>query len=270
MKTIIYNDDLLMANKKEISMVPIYICEDQPYFLDKILKTLDEWIFIENYDMKIALATDEPEKIIHAIKENPKRGICFFDIDLKNEDYNGFTLAKKVRELDTRGFIVFVTTHDELALETFTHRIEAVDYIIKDDLENMMKRLQESLKSISQRLITKKEEEGYFTVNLLGESKYIPQKDIILFETSSKKHRIILYSKKRTLEFFGSLNEIETQVGKGFFRVHRSCLVALDKIMKVNYRENEIFLKEELTCSLARNKRKELKERLESGGKENA
>ena len=44
---------------------------------------------------------------------------------------SGLELAVKLREYDPRGFIVFITAHDDMMFETFRYRLEALDYIVK-------------------------------------------------------------------------------------------------------------------------------------------
>lgn len=51
---------------------------------------------------------------------------------------NGFELAQEIRKFDPRGFIIFITTHAELSYMTFTYKVEALDYIIKDDIDLSM------------------------------------------------------------------------------------------------------------------------------------
>lgn len=250
-------------------MVPVYICEDNLQFQKMIKREIETYCMLQEYEMEVVLVTADPQELIKRVNLNSQRSIYFLDVDLQHPIYNGFDLAREIRKADSRGFIIFVTTHDELAVETFKHRIEALDYIVKDDYSQLVTRLRESIDSIHQRLIVKEKKDAYFPVNILGESKYIPVDDILLFETSGQKHRVLLHTAKRTIEFFGSLGEIEKRVGEGFFRVHRSYLIPLDKITKVDFSENIVYLLWEHRCDLARNKKKELKICLEKREKNN-
>ena len=51
-------------------------------------------------------------------------GIYFLDVDLKS-DINGIKLGSKIREKDTRGFIIFTTTHLEMSYFAFKYKVEA-------------------------------------------------------------------------------------------------------------------------------------------------
>ena len=57
-------------------------------------------------------------------------------VDMANDlgaDINGINLGEEIRQLDPTGYIIFITTHAELSHLTFKYKVEALDYIIKDD-----------------------------------------------------------------------------------------------------------------------------------------
>lgn len=248
-------------------MIPIYICDDDPKIVEHVTNMLSNIILIENYDMKVVLSTTNPIEIIHHKKTNPRRSIYFFDVDLKNKAYNGFTLAKEIRTLDTRGFLVFITTFEELMFETFKYRLEAMSYLIKDDPTKLREQVNECLHNI-QELIRDDDVKmrKYYTLTIADSTYQIPMDEIIYFETSNQyHHRVVLHTEKRILEFRGNLNGIEEDVGEGFLRVHRSYLVQVSKIQQVNYTENKILLEKGNVCLLARNAKKKIKEYLEKG-----
>ncbi len=125
-------------------MLNIMICEDNIEQLIKIKRYIKDIIMIENFDMEIVLATSKPEDIISHLKKNKISGLYFLDVDL-NSNINGIKLAEIIREYDPRGFIVFVTTHAEMSYLTFIYKVEAMDYIIKDTIENVKQRIHECI-----------------------------------------------------------------------------------------------------------------------------
>ena len=76
--------------------------------------------------------------LLEKIKETGEVGIYFLDIDLKT-DMTGLTLAQEIRKYDPRGFIIFITTHSEMSYMTFIYKLEALDFILKDDPEELGK-----------------------------------------------------------------------------------------------------------------------------------
>ena len=118
-------------------MLYIYICEDEIPQLTYIKESIQKYILIYNLDLvycgrfhKSAL------RIPDAACFSSHTGIYFLDINL-NTDIDGLELAQKIREIDPRGFIVFITSHSEMASLTFQMKLEVLDYIIKDHPETL-------------------------------------------------------------------------------------------------------------------------------------
>src|SRR4051794_9929355 len=110
-------------------MQKIYICEDNLSQLNDIKEIIENYILIEELDMEIILATQNPDELIQVLEDNPpSKAIYFLDIDL-NHQLDGIQLAQHIRQVDDLGRIIFITTHAELAPVTFRYKVEALDYI---------------------------------------------------------------------------------------------------------------------------------------------
>lgn len=255
-KSTIYNG--LITNSGRHYMIPIYICEDNTQIRSHLAALIEKYILIQDYDMQIACATATPKELLQQVKEG-QQGIYFLDIDLKDAEYNGFDLAKIIRKQDERGFIIFVTTHGELTFETFRLHLEALDYIVKDqpDLEE---RIRHCIDEIHKRIIRENGNsvQAYYTIKVNDRLHHILLDDILYFETSSTKHRLILHTESEILEFSGSLSEVEEKVGSLFLRTHRSYLININKIARTLLSDNLVELTNGETCLVARRFKKEL------------
>ncbi|MGM0123029.1 two-component system, LytTR family, response regulator AgrA [Enterococcus sp. AZ194] len=241
-------------------MVPIYICEDDEQIRGFIEKAIESYCMIQAYDFKIAGSSALPQEIINQVREHRKRGIYFLDVDLK-QAMNGFDLGVAIRKEDPRGFIVYITTHDELLQETFRHRLEVMDYIIKDDKEHIIKRIKECLDHIhAQNNDVSASEEAYFKVRVFGRVAHIPIKEILFFETSSKKHVVNVYTEKEMLEFSGNLTEVSEQLPETFVRVHRSFLANLGKMKSFDAKNNTLEFSNGAVCYVSRKMKSTVKE----------
>lgn len=250
-------------------MIPIYICDDNAQEREYVNRIIQNLVLIEGYAMEIALSTENPQKLLEHRLDHGERSVYFLDVDLKNEAYNGFTLAKKLREADPRGFVVFVTTHEEMIYETFKYRLEAMGYITKDNPERMAKLIRDCLKEINALCGSNDTGDtgGYYTVKI-GDSNYqIPIKDILCFETTGAMHRIVLRTASQRLEFRGDLNAVEKELDKGFLKIHRSYLVQLSKIQHVSYAEGTLLLEDDSVCLISRSGKKRLREYFEPAAK---
>lgn len=78
----------------------------------------------------------------------------------------------------------------------------------------------------------------------------VPVREIIFAENNGRK--IILHLEEKQLEFYGKMEDLEQELGEGFFRCHRGFLVAMDKI--TGYDAGNIYLKNGENVYLAKRK----------------
>ena len=97
-------------------MLNIYICEDNPRELAMIKEKAENFIAFEELDIQLAAASPDPDEILKKVRDSTGCGLYFLDIDLKNENTNGFLLAQNIRKIEPRCFIVFITSHIELSI----------------------------------------------------------------------------------------------------------------------------------------------------------
>lgn len=239
-------------------MIPIYICEDQEPVLNQLKRYIENICLLHELDFEVAAASPKPDDILKGLRQNPGQGIYFLDVDLQDE-LNGFELGKEIRKIDSRGFIIYVTTHEELLAETFKYRLEAMDYILKDDWQEVKDRIRECLFQVKERMKKEvRQDKEYFVVNAASRVLHIPLDKIIFFETSSKKHVVSLCTSKEYIEFYGNLAEIQQQTGHGFLRIHRSYLVNREHIRGLDSRKKVVVLSNGETCLMSRSKKNEI------------
>ncbi len=234
-------------------MIPIYLCDDDPNVRRAMRDELEKEILISGYDMKVVCDAGTPDELLSAVRENGKRGICFLDVDLKDAKYTGFTLGQEVRKEDPRGFLIYVTAYGELAFETFRYKLEAMDYIVKDDPAEMFRGIRRCLKVAAERMADEREENReYFTVKFMDTVRHIPIDEILYFETGAKSHRIILHGTKGTMDFTGSIRELQKSLGGQFLRVHRAYLANVRQIREIDMREKKVVFANGDACLFSR------------------
>lgn len=244
-------------------MLPIYICEDEPRIRAAQEAYLKNQIMIQGYDMEVVLCSGHPQEILQAVAAAPKRGIYFLDVELKDEPMDGFGLGTEIRKLDSRGFIIYVTAFRDLAFETFRYHLEALDYIVKENEKKMQEGIRHSLQVVAERMNRESgEQREYFTVKVLDVIKHIPVDEIMFFATAGRTHRIELHGKKDRIDFIGSMQELEEQLGKRFLRAHRAYLVNVDQIEELDLKAREIVMKNGEKCLFSRNVRGTLLDRI--------
>ena len=240
-------------------MVPIYLCDDEPGIRRAIRRKIEKEILISGYDMEIAAECAAPEDVLSSLQNNRRRGIYFLDVDLKNDRYTGFTLGQAIRREDPRGFLIYVTAFRELAFETFRYQLEALDYIVKDDPEEMFAGIRRCLASVVERLQSEKEDSRkYFTVKFMDTVRHIPIDEILFFETGAKSHRIILHGLKERFDFTGSIQELQQELGQQFLRIHRAYLANVNQIKYLDVKERKVIFSNGEACWFSRKAKQEL------------
>ena len=223
-------------------MLKAFICEDNKKQREKLSKIIEDIILIENYDMDLGLSTSDPYELINSITGTTNTGIYFLDVDL-HSDINGIQLAEKIREHDPRGFIIFITTHAEMSYLTFIYKVEAMDYIIKDNYNNIRQRVNDCIKNAHDKYKTKSSElQKIFSIKVEDKIVNIDYNDILFFETSSTIHKVILHSVNRQVEFYSKMKEVETSLDERFIRCHNSFIVNKDKIKEIDKKNRIAYM----------------------------
>lgn len=217
-----------------IALLPIFICEDNIRFREQLESIINQFVFIEELNMEIEFSTHDPLDLLAFLNSCPVRtGVYFLDIDLKHR-MNGFILAQKIRQFDTMGTIVFVTTHGELAHLTFSHKISAMDYIIKDNLDKVTRRVQECIKVAIKRYSNDKNTDKKIYQIQVGEKILLFKHDDILYiEASEIPHKLVLHFKTGELEYYGKLKDVAETI-PSFYRCHKSIILNPANISSIN------------------------------------
>lgn len=245
-------------------MIPLYLCDDDLKVLKHLKKIVENIIMIHNFDIKIVLASDNPKAVLEHKRTQMQRSIYLLDVELNDAAYNGFSLGKKLRSIDPRGFIIYISTHEELMAETFKYRLEAMGYLIKDDICTLKKQVLDCfLEIVKLAAADNKDTFSYYCVRADDKNHHIPVKDILFFETAGP-HRMAVHTLSRMIEFRGDLGKIEKELKGNFVRTHQSYLVKLNQIEQIDYLNNTIQLKGGGLCLLSKKGKKMLKQSLDA------
>ncbi|HOV27593.1 MAG TPA: LytTR family DNA-binding domain-containing protein [Pseudobacteroides sp.] len=229
-------------------MLRIFVCEDNKEQRERFAKIIQDITMIENLDMELTLTTAKPDDILNYLSENDVSGLYFLDIDLKSS-MNGIELAAKIREYDPRGFIVFVTTHSEMSYLTFIYKVEAMDYIIKDNYSNIKDRIHQCIINAHKKYSAKATElQKIFTMKADDKIINVEYSKILFFETSPTIHKVIVHTLDRQIEFYAKLKDIEAKLDSRFYRCHKSFIVNKDNIREIDLNKRCLHMINGQTC----------------------
>ena len=232
-------------------MLNIFVCEDNAAQRRRIVQIIQNTVMIEELDMQLVLDAEDPYVLLNKVKTSQNTGVYFLDIDL-NSDMNGMKLAQQIRLFDPRGFIIFITAHSELSYMTFQYRVEAMDFVLKDNPAEAKVKIRECLLNAMERysLQTNKTHKVY-TIETGGRKISIDYDDIFFFETSGNIHKVILHAKDRQIEFSGTIKELTNTLGGSFVRCHRSFLVNKNNIKETDAKNRIIYFANGETCLMS-------------------
>ncbi|HHY59859.1 MAG TPA: response regulator transcription factor [Clostridia bacterium] len=165
--------------------------------------------------------------------------VLFLDIDMPG--FTGLELAQKIKERDKAPLVVFITAHEEFALDAFA--VDAVDYLLKPiDPARLAKTVQKIQEIMSLRSSTPKNHEaerktgsahlGLIPVEFQGKTILLAEENIV-YVHASNDYTYIKTARERYLTRF-TLKELEQRLNPDqFYRCHRSYLVNIKKAKAV-------------------------------------
>ena len=157
--------------------------------------------------------------------------VVFLDINLP--ELSGIEVLER---LSFRPKVIFVTAYDQYAVRAFEEN--AVDYILKPFSKERLAKAIEKAKSPDEKLleILRKVSQKYmrkFPAKLGGEIFIIPEEEVFYFKAEEKY--VFLYTDEKEYFLDFTLRELEEKLDpEKFCRVHRSYIVALDKVERIS------------------------------------
>lgn len=203
----------------------ILVCDDDPQALGRITGLLIEPC--RKIQARL-VSVGHPE----TLNDLSEFDLAFLDIDMKGLD--GLTLAYRLRDARPDAVIVFVTNFVQYAPEGY--ELQAFRYLLKPALEEKLPAcFALAVEELHRRRQT-------VTFRASREEIELPVQKILYFESERRGVAVHLSGWDREVcRFAGSLTELTSRMeGLGFLRVHRSYLVNMACIRKLQYGSLEL------------------------------
>ena len=207
-------------------MINIAICDDEAYMSEKIKELATAFFQKKNIDTAVCTFSSGRELLTYA----GTMDILFLDIQMEGID--GMETACRLRSLNFKGFLIFVTVLREMVFQSF--EVQAFDYLLKplkaERFEKTMERLYQSMENASKRRLL---------VRKGNESSIVFFDDIIYCEVIDRKVYLHLKA-SAVVDYYEKIERLEEILDKRFYRCHRSYLINL-KYLK-SFRDGTAFL----------------------------
>ncbi|PWU00034.1 MAG: DNA-binding response regulator [Bacteroidetes bacterium] len=209
-------------------MIRCVAVDDEPLALNIIreyISKIPELELVQVFDDPISAA---------GFLRNAKIDLLFLDINMP--DIGGLEL---VRSLDKRPMLIFTTAHKKFAFDGF--ELEAIDYLLKPTEFKRFSRAIHKAIEWKQNPGATFNDEGQ---NLFVHSEYrllkIPFRDIEYIESLEDYIKIHLTNGKPVLTLMSLKKVLEKLPSTKFRRIHRSYIVATDKVESILNRKVQL------------------------------
>lgn len=232
-----------------IAMLHIAICDDEQDFVHHLSKMLDQYAAETGEEIKVTAYYDGMELIE---KYDTTIDLIFLDIQMRL--VNGLRAAERIRQMDEKVGIIFLTTQTQYGLEGYKY--QATNYIIKPmkyvrlkaEMDQWLKRYRKD----DSPSITITNDTGKYKVFL---------KSLRFIETFNRN--LLLHTEQENIICYKSMKEMERKLqDKGFVRCHTSFIVNLYYVKNVKVKSLEVELITGEIIPISQPRRKEFMEQL--------
>ncbi|WP_317645172.1 LytTR family DNA-binding domain-containing protein [Sporosarcina sp. GW1-11] len=237
------------------------ICEDNLVQREFIYKEIMNYTSFHEPSIELVLCTNTPDEVLSYL--NNYQADCYFlDIELDHQ-LDGMELAMEIRKKDPLATIIFITTHADRLKLTFTYKLAALDFIVKDTPDQIATQVKEALQAAFEKYIQFAEvvPTELIQINIGERIKNIALQDIYFFETSTIPHKLTLYEKNGFYEFYGRLKDFE-EVNPSFYRCHKSFLINLQHVKELDKKKRTVTMSNGAICVISFRAFRELQSRL--------
>nr|WP_300870955.1 LytTR family DNA-binding domain-containing protein [uncultured Acetatifactor sp.] len=198
-----------MGNELQVMGLNIAICDDEEIIREQIKELTEKeksGLCMELYETGDAL-----------LASRKQFDIVFLDIQMEGTD--GIETAKRLRQRDEDTILIFITGIREYVFEAFD--VAAFHYLLKPIEEE---KFREVFRRAGRELEKRKSKRRETVFIKTRNRSFSLEKDSILYIESRGK-KVEIHTTGETIEAYASMNEMEGQLGGGFFRCHRGYLV---------------------------------------------
>lgn len=207
------------------SGIRVVLCDDDASFLDALgneLERVFDKLHIRAEIVRFSRYSDE----LHAVFADCS--MAFFDIDFEDEEYTGIDLARRLRQVNERALVFFVTNFIEYAPAGY--EVQAFRYILKRDMGEVLERY------IMQAVEQLAEGQEYLDLHDKEETVQLALDEIIYLEVMD--HSVSIHTNGGVYSLSATLSGLEQKLEtRGFLRIHKSYLVNMRCIRKFRSRE---------------------------------
>lgn len=198
-----------MGNELQVMKLNIAVCDDEKAIREQINELIEK--------EKPGVCPEFYETGDSLLAAGKQFDIVFLDIQMDGTD--GIETAKLLRQRDEDAILIFITGIREYVFKAFD--VAAFHYLLKPIEEDKFHEVFQRAK----RELEKRKKQRRETIFIKTRNRsFTLEKDSILYIESRAK-KVEIHTVGENIEVYASMNEMEAQLGDGFYRCHRGYLV---------------------------------------------
>ena len=205
----------------------IAICDDDTIAIEYLSSLCREIPLINSITTYFS-----PKNLLADVQAGSVFDVIIMDIDFETSK-NGIDYSEEIYQVAPSIRTIYITGHTDRYIQSiFLQKSSLIGFIVKpaqkDILENLLKNAQQEIDKDKQN----------FICNLgKGSLETIPTHKILFLESSG--HHVLIYTENRSEAYsvYGRLSSLEKQLPSNFRPCHKSYLINMDKIKRINKRE---------------------------------
>lgn len=240
-------------------MIDVLICDDNDRILQNLCDISYSVLKNKNFNYQLLSFHDYDNKFLKLL--DMKDSTRIYILDIETPSASGIDIIRKIRDKDNQSVIIVITAHEEYSYEIITAEFNILVFISKKDLE-----FDEKLKSAIEKAIVIAQERIQVYSFKSDDCTYnIPLRDVLYISTIKNERAVQLITTYSTFKVKETLTNVVAKLNKNFIQTFISCYVNLNKIVKVDYKNNLIYFANNIEIPfLSRTYKKVLKEAMKN------
>lgn len=209
------------------------IIDDEQFALDKLRSYVEQTPYLT--------LCGEFSSSTEALQFLEKEDVDVIFTDIEMPDMNGIQF---VESLPVKPQIVFITAYREFALDGF--RLSATDYLVKPyDMSDFRRATDKVLDTYLKNHAMGEASQPMESLFVKVETRFerITVNNILYIKGYGEYLQLYIVGKRSPLMTISSFSEILTRLGNNFIQVHRSYIVNMERVKRVE--KNRVIIEEE-------------------------
>ena len=229
-------------------MINIIICDDVKRDLEKVYKIVEKFAKSNNLEYKIHSFSDYDKKFMDIVKS--KLSLKIYILDIETPSRSGIDVAREIRRKDINSVIIFLTGHEELGNLILKNDLMFLSFINKFD--NLKVRLNNSLK----KALVMLKQNSVVKITDNNNTYIIDLNDILYLSKESFERKTIIILDYAEYKLNLSLSKIEKLLDERFVKTHRSCIVNMSRVSRIDKTNKIIYFDNKMKTDLLSDKYK--------------